>query len=207
MAKKTLGHVLSAYQLLTYTELETSLLQVAAILNQRPITARMYDEDEFDPVVPRDLLLGRPSCYTNDLAVHWDGEILEATGLIQSLDKVREFVALWWQKWLAMAIPMLAPRRKWRVEVRALKVGDVVVLVCRSALGPGSYRLGRIGEVHPDVHGVVRTLTVEVRNRRRARGEGLAVCKAGVEKIQVPVQRVAVILPVEETWGSGGSLG
>ena len=136
--------------------------------------------------------------------MHWDGEILEATGLLKSLEKVREFVGLWWKKWLDMAVPMLAPRRKWQKEVRALKVGDVVIVVCKAALGPGSFRLGKVEEVHPDVHGVVRTVSLSVRNRRRGRGERAGRCAAGVELAQVPVQRVAVLLPVEETWGVAG---
>ena len=180
------------------------MLQVAAVLNQRPVAARMFNEDEFDPVVPRDLLLGKPACYKNELAEHWDGEILEATGLLKSLDKVREFVGLWWNKWLAQVVPLLTPRRKWRQEVRALKVGDVVMVVTRSKLGPGSFRLARIDEVHPDVHGVVRTVTVLLRNRRRGRGERWNVCKGELERQVMPVQRLAVLLPVEETWGEAG---
>ena len=204
MAKATLKRVLDGYQILLFVEIETCLLQVAAIFNQRPIAACTYNDDDFDPVVPRDLLLGKPACCINKLAVYWDGKVVKATGLIKSLEKVREFVSLWWRKWMDQAVPLLAPRRQWRQEVRLVKVGDIVMVVAKSALGPGSFQLARIEHVHPDVHGVVRTVTLAVRNRRRGAREAGAVCRAGTESHVVPVQRIAVLAPVEETWGQAG---
>ena len=130
--------------------------------------------------------------------------MVKATGLIKSLERVREFVGLWWRKWMDQAVPLLAPRRRWRQEVRAVKVGDIVMVVTKSALGPGSFRLAKIEQVHPDVHGVVRTVTLAVRNRRRGAREPGVVCKAGTESHVVPVQRIAVLAPVEETWGRAG---
>ena len=59
MAKHTLLQVVSKFETLSFTELDAVLLRVAAILNERPLDARLYDEDTFHPVCPRDLLLGR----------------------------------------------------------------------------------------------------------------------------------------------------
>ena len=71
------------------------------------------------------------------------------------------------------------------------------------SLGSDRYRLGRIGEVHPDMHGKVRTVTVMTRDRRKASREKAGVCRAGLTQIQLPVQRLVVILPAGEAWGEG----
>lgn len=63
-------------------------------------------------------------------------------------------------------------------------------------LGPASYRLAKVVQLHPDREGVVRTVTISMRNRR---GGGTQVEEGGF----MAVQRLAVILPVEEKWNEG----
>ena len=128
MAKKTLLNTLERGALLDFVEMETTLLQVSAVLNLRPIAARVFTEDDFDPVVPRDLLLGPPACFKNRLALFWAGDVLESAGAVQSLERVVEYVRVWWSKWAPMAASMLSPRRKWRTASRSVKQGDIVVI-------------------------------------------------------------------------------
>merc|ERR1711867_140507 len=59
IAKKCLKLQVERFELLSYAELETALLEVAAICNRRPLAVRAYDDDTFFPVSPADLLLGR----------------------------------------------------------------------------------------------------------------------------------------------------
>ena len=59
------------------------------------------------------------------------------------------------------------------------------------------YRLALVSEVHPDEGGLVRMVTVDIRDRRK-RGD-----KPVPRRLILAVQRLAVILPVEERWESG----
>ena len=54
------------------------------------------------------------------------------------------------------------------MEWRALQVGDVVILLEPKKLGPGSYRLAMVSELHPDERGIVRTVTVSLPKQEEA---------------------------------------
>ena len=64
-------------------------------------------------------------------------------------------------------------------------------------MGKGVYKLGRVLKVHPDAHGVVRTITVGMR-RSDVREPTLPYVPKALDEIKLGVQRVAVICPVEE---------
>ena len=79
-----------------------------------------------------------------------------------------------------------------------LELGDIVMLKYESKFGQARYRLGRVVLLHPDVDGVVRTVSLRLRDRRKARGEGPEVCRAGGVMLRAPVQRLVMILPASE---------
>ena len=93
------------------------------------------------------------------------------------------------------------PFKKWKHEHRSLRVGDVVLVLYEKKVGKGTYRLGRVLAVHPDVHGVVRTVTVCMRKVDK-REKLLPYVSKPLAEIKLGVQRVAVIWPVEEQVGS-----
>ena len=64
------------------------------------------------------------------------------------------------------------------------------------------YRLARVMDVHPDVPGVVRSVTVGTRNLKKAAKERPQVCKSGLVQQVVPVQRLVIVLPANEMWVS-----
>ena len=64
-------------------------------------------------------------------------------------------------------------------------------------LGKDTFRLGKITAVHPDVHGIVRTVTISLRNLRRTKGNNPPTT------MTVGIQRLVVLLPIEETWNQG----
>ena len=189
LAKSTLKRQVDAYELLNFAELETALLQVAAVMNRRPLTARIYDDDTFFPVAPADLLHGRAESYC--------GTAVEEGNLVVRLQKVSRFVELWWERWQSAAFLLFTPRGKWALSRRALQVGDVVMLLGERKLGPGTYRLAMVSQVHPDEAGVVRTVSIRMRSRRR-RGD-----RGGLEECVMACQRLAVIVPREERRQAG----
>ena len=66
-----------------------------------------------------------------------------------------------------------------------------VLLKADKKLGPGTFRLARVSAVQPDEEGDVRTVTIQVRSRRNVR-------KTVMEDIRMAVQRLCVLLPIEE---------
>ena len=121
--------------------------------------------------------------------------------LTQRMEKVAGFTERWWKKWSQDAFPLLAPRSRWKSEERNLRVGDIVMLKTEKKWGPGEYRLARVVEASPDRRGHVRTVKIAMRDRARGRGEPLDRLRGGTTTIQMAVQRLAVILPVDEDWG------
>ena len=109
-----------------------------------------------------------------------------------------ELVRKWWEEWLKVAFPLFLPRNKWSRRFRDLKEGDIVLLRYDQKFGEDKFRLGRVLAVHPDPHGVVRTVTVGVRDRRGKKTEQWNRCKSKLAELVVGIQRLVVILPVEE---------
>ena len=91
----------------------------------------------------------------------------------------------------------LVPHKKWRIEHRNVKVDDVVLLTYSSKASAPTYRYGRVRQVHPDKHGVVRNVTVSTKSRR-AREKPRELISTKLEHQMVPVQRLVMLLPVEE---------
>ena len=114
---------------------------------------------------------------------------------------IKELEELWWSQWMRQVFPSLVPFRKWKVEHRNPCVGDVVLVQYSSKVGKGDFRMARVSEVHPDSHGVVRTITVKMRPRD-AREKVLDNPPFLAPKppllLRLGVQRVCVLLPVEE---------
>ena len=90
--------------------------------------------------------------------------------------------------------------KKWKTEHRSLCVGDIVLVLYEKKVGKGTYRLGRVTDVHPDIHGVVRTVTVGLRKTDK-REKLLPYVPKPLVEIRLGVQRIAVICPVEEQIG------
>ena len=78
-------------------------------------------------------------------------------------------------------------------------MGDIVILRGDAKLGREPFRLAKVLECHPDEQGITRTVSILLRNRRRARpGPG--------EVMRMAVQRLSILLPVEEQWEAGVSM-
>ena len=72
-----------------------------------------------------------------------------------------------------------------------------MLVLYEKKLGKGTYRLGRILDVHPDSHGVVRTVTVGMR-RQDKREPVLPYVPKKLDEVTLGIQRLVVISPVEE---------
>ena len=137
--------------------LRTSLIEVEAVLNSRPLTHVSTDVDDMEAITPNHLLLGRAvKCLP--------------PGIFDSCDSVsrriwRQTQALadqFWARWLKEYVPGLTCRRRWTSETRNLEPGDLV-LIAEDNMPRGQWPLGRVMEVLTGSDGRVRSARLRTR--------------------------------------------
>ena len=207
--KRTLKHKFSK-RLMFMLELQTSFKIVASILNSRPIYARwgnrgLGDTDFLSPLTPNMLLTGRVN---TEVPVR---EYDTSTKPLYRMKYVEECVAQWWNQFMTQNFSSLVPRQKWQFERRNMRVGDVVLINYAGKCRPATYRLGMIVSVVVDPDKLVRTVTVEYSILSELPVAKRLLYKGVTKKrITVAVQRLCLILPVEEreeNFSSGGQAG
>jgi hypothetical protein len=174
-----------------FNQFDSVLHRVSSILNDRPLTVRVHEDDQFVAISPNDILLGR--CDRIDAREAEDFLEVDQEA-VAHLDAQSAVVEAWWDRWTKEFWSLVVPRTKWQTEQRAIRVGDIACLAYSSKYSPPSYRLCRIKEVIPSKDGKVRTVKVQL-GKKKAVGKQPGK-RAAV--LQVAVQRLAVIVPVEE---------
>ena len=188
--------VLSSNRDLTYPELEALFYSAANLANQRPLAVRAFSQEDFRSITPNDLLLGR-----NRLPLGTQSAFGDDDNLPRRMEVIKEMEELWWSLWIKQVFPSLVPYRRWKTSHRNPCVGDVVLVHYASKVGKGDYRLARVSEVRPDVHGIVRTVTVKMRPRdarERVLDDPPHLAPKPPVELALGVQRICVVLPVEE---------
>ena len=198
--KNTLKHLEPEIGNLNPLQTETLFIRAAMIANRRPITARILTTEEAFAITPADLLLGRATgtALKNVDQRFWkeESEAAEQATLVKG--KLEAIAKAWWNIWSERSFPLLLPRRRWAEKHRNLQVGDVVHLKYDSKFSKTRYRLGRIVETHPDKQGIVRTVSVSLRDRHGVASEPPNDCRTSWQILKVGVQRLVVVLPAEE---------
>ena len=180
-------------------EMETALKIVASVANSRPLSARYgpkggTDPDYLTPLTPNMLLTGRAN---TEIPVR---DYDNTSNPLVRLEYVQRVVSEWWEQFKIQNFTSLVPTQRWQHERRSLRVGDVVLVQYSGKSSPGTYRLARVIRVEVDsVDGLVHTCVVmysllaELRQQDRYKYKGVTK-----KEIRVPVQRLVLILPVEE---------
>ena len=159
-----------------YQELQTSLKQIAHVLNSRPVELMLgqYKRDgggqevdsslpeEFHPITPNDLLLGTGGTGSGPA----NFEYVPGT---KRLAFLRERLESWHKNFVLTCQDRLfiTPRR-WTKKHPNFRVGDVVYLLKESLVGL-TLKWALVYKVHPDDAGVVRDVTVRYSNIRVGR--------------------------------------
>ncbi|KAJ8033828.1 hypothetical protein HOLleu_24190 [Holothuria leucospilota] len=89
-------------------------------------------------------------------------------------------VDAFWKSLIRDVFPLLVPRRRWNVDRRNVRVGDVV-LIADPKMVRGQWKVGRVTEVYPGDDNRVRNVQVKTAN-------GL---------LRRTVNKIVVIYPVE----------
>ncbi|XP_068709580.1 uncharacterized protein [Montipora foliosa] len=158
-------------QVLTPFEFYTCLLEVANLINQRPIGRIPNDPDDGSYLCPKHMLLGRSSSTIPQ------GPFRETNNQRHRA----EFVQSFWRRWTRDVFALLVPRKRLKVERRYVRVDDVVIVQYSNAVR-GKWTIARVTNVYPGRDG-------RVRNHVKPR--------TPTTQFQRPISKIAVIYPAE----------
>ncbi|XP_071504464.1 uncharacterized protein [Diadema antillarum] len=141
---------------------------------QRPIGRIPTDPDDGNYLCPNDMLLGRAS---SDVA---QGPFRETRNPRHRVEFIQRIVDTFWHRWTRDVLPLLAPRQKWHVDRRNVRVDDVAMMADANAVR-GKWTIARVIQVYPGPDGKVRNVKV----------------KTPTAEYRRPVTKIAVIYPAE----------
>ena len=125
---------------LTPFELYTCFLEIANLINQRPIGRVSTDPNEGTYLCPNDILLGRACSEIRQ------GPFRETRDPRKRVEFVQRIVDDFWKHWQRDVFTALVPRRKWNADRRNVRVNDVVVVENPNVVG-GNWTIGKVIEV------------------------------------------------------------
>ena len=179
--KRSIDHVIGQ-NILTFSELQLMLFEIANVINSRPIgTIPSSDPECPTALTPNDLLLGRSS---NEVP---NGPFENGPTVARRFKFVQGLIDDWWQRWYESVLPSLVPSYKWHQRHRNVRLNDICLIRYKSKVR-STYRLGRVTEIHHSDDGLVRRVTLQYRlpNEKNFR------------TVDRAVQGIAVIVPAEE---------
>lgn len=139
---------------LTYEELYSTLVQIEAVLNSRPLTPISSDPEDMTPLTPGHFLIGRPLTALPDKSYEDC-----AYNNLTRFERIQQLREHFWIRWSKEYVSELQQRTKWRNSNDPLKLNSLVVLK-EDHLPPLKWRLGRIVAVHPGSDGISRVADI-----------------------------------------------
>lgn len=139
-------------QILSYEEMLTTLTQIEALINSRPLTALSSDPSEPSALTPAHFLCSGPltSMPITEATTY---TLQERRSLLNSL------VQSFWQRWRLEYLHQLQSRAKWNIPSVPIMKGTVVVVIVDNA-PPYTWPLGVIEEAYISKDGITRVATV-----------------------------------------------
>ena len=198
--KKALVHALPAGKVLGYSEMVTLLARISFSVNSRPlalgdVSGTSQQEDSMMPLTANQLLLAHNTAESPAMEYEEDDRFSARLNFVSSVHRE------WWERWIEEVLPTLIPCRKWKNQMRNLRVGDVVMMVYQGNL-VNDYRLAMVTGVFPDKKGLVRTVKVSYRKKMKNEAPEVYRSKPLVEE-KVGVQRLALLQGVGEEHPNG----
>lgn len=140
---------------LTYEELTTTLNQIEACLNSRPLCA--LTEDPYELVLtPAHFLIGE------SLMLQPERDLTETSiNRLQRWQLCQKIKQDFWRSWKDEYLTRLQQRTKWQTVKKNLEKDDVV-LVKDERMPSSVWPLGRITETHSGKDGLVRVVDVKI---------------------------------------------
>ena len=182
--KRSIKHKITNNNILTFSQLQTVLFEVANIINSRPLgIVSGSDPEQPSTITPNDLILGRA---TSDVP-QGPFDLQQSKNINKQFRFLQSLVGDWWKAWYESVFPHLVPSYKWLQRHRNVKVGDICLIRYKSEIR-ATYQLGRVRDVKLGSDGLVRTVNLEY----KLPGE------KKFRTVDRPVQGISVIVPIEE---------
>lgn len=151
---------------LTYEQLETTLIEIEATINSRPLTYLSSDSSALKPLTPADFLLDTGITSIIDINT---GSSLKGEGL-NELWKIRQKILnKFWKRWTSEYICQLRSAHESRASPTSIiKIGDVVLL--QEPNQPRlMWKLARIVQIFPGRDGKIRACQLRLANKTHLR--------------------------------------
>ena len=103
-----------------------------------------------------------------------------------------------WKNWTTLYFPSLLIRQKWHTSKRNLCVGDVCLLQDSNCLR-GEWRLCKVSETYPDIHGRVRNMEVQVSSKQSGSVQDMPLATSRLKR---HVNSLVLLVPADEN-GAG----
>ena len=145
---------------LTRIELETTLTEIEACVNSRPLTFVGDTCDSVTPLTPAHFLIGRSAGVKVEVQDEVQSCSLSPSQYRDRYEVVQQRMNLFWSRWsndYLRALPPVVPGSKTQSY---LKVGSVV-LIKDENLPKIKWPLGKIIELHPGRDNIVRSVTLK----------------------------------------------
>lgn len=139
---------------LTFEELYTTLTQIEAVLNSRPLTEASDDPSDLTAITPAHFLIGRAMQTVPEPSyLNLKESTLSKWQLVQCMQQQ------FWKRWTSEYLPELQIRQKW-YRLTKIKPGALVLLIDKNA-PPAQWLLARIITLHTGQDDVTRVVTVK----------------------------------------------
>lgn len=141
--------------MLTFEQFYTTLTQVEALLNSRPLSPLSNDPHDYNSLTPAHFLIGRPLTSLPDPDIS-NIPVNRLTKFQQTQQLMQHF----WQRWHREFICNLQQRKKWRNNQPNIPLNSLV-LIREDNNPPFCWPLARVVQLHPGKDGVTRVVTVQ----------------------------------------------
>ncbi|GFS65861.1 uncharacterized protein TNCV_390871 [Trichonephila clavipes] len=176
-AKNVLDILLKYVNLILYKNIVPK--KIEAVLNSRPLCPLSADPADLQPLTPGHFLVEAPL-----LGIPEPSELLTNISLSSRWSLIQSLKNRFWKRWSKEYLGELQARKKWRLPLSNLKLGQLVMLKDPSKI-PMEWTLGRIEGIHPGSDGLVRVIRI-----RTSRGvftrTAASVCPLPFEDVGPP---------------------
>lgn len=143
---------------LTYDEMYTTLVQIEACLNSRPLVPLSNDPNDLAILTPAHFLIG-----SSLVALPQSDQTNQKENYLSRWERVQQITQGIWKRWSMEYLNQLQVRAKWHGPGKAdIRLGTMV-LIKETNVPPLHWRMGRVIAVYPGQDGVIRVVDVNTR--------------------------------------------
>ncbi|XP_039310346.1 uncharacterized protein LOC120358842 [Solenopsis invicta] len=172
-------------ELLTFEEFYSLLTQIEAILNSRPLSLMSSHPMDLQPLTPAHFIVGRT------LTTVPCPDLTDVNqNRLSRYQRIQQMQQNFWKRWSKEFVSELQCRSKWKSNIGALKVGDLVLVKDDNA-PPLHWQLGRVSELYPGADSVKRAATIRT-------SEGV-VRRAVVKLSPLPIETKSTNIRIDQS--------